>query len=666
MTAVLIERAAGTVADHAAPGPGPVPGPAPRGQVGSWWRGLLARLVLLVGVAVVGGSQVVSPAAADEMQDAYDRCVSEQKDVAAVKEMIKSGEVEAPEGWRDLFPPLDKVQEVKDAHPDRVKEITDHYEQDQGWKRKLGRIGNGGLCTMKKPLDAAAENVSEFWEDPVGKFAKSVIEGNEQALQMVMTFWMDFDMGKAMVESNSTGVINIMWVIVLGAMVVNLIIVGARMVWLRRQGVADGLEEVGGMFWNAAIYSIVLPAGIFSAVGATDVLSHAILENFGASDAESFLDGVNLGPDQAGPIMMLLVAGLAFAGSAVQFLAMVARVLILPVLIGLMPLFAGISATDWGRQALASARNWLIALVLYKPVAALFYCVAFWVHDNIQGDGIVWTAVRGLAVGLAGFSILSLAKVIIPGMASMGGGNSAAMGAAMGAATGAVTAGAMTGIGGVAGMAGKAATGAGKAISGGGAGGGSAASKSATGAARSTAGGGSGGGGGGVPAASPSGTPAGATGASATTGSGGTGGSGAAQAGGGAGASGAGHTSSAASGGGGAAGGGAGSPAGSGAVATSANHAAGESASPGSGSAGGGGAAGHVSGGTGGAGRVRGAAGTAMARVGQGGATVARGAAAASRIARAAGRTAGAVSQHTGMLFDDSIGSSGHPGQIRR
>lgn len=545
---------------------------------------------------------------------------------------------------------------------------------------KLPEPVRGGLdnvnCTIQgasghpgDALSTAAGNAaSKFWGDPVGKFAKSVIEGNEQALQMVMTFWMDFDMGKAMVESNSTGVVNIMWVIVLGAMVVNLIIVGSRMVWLRRQGVADGLEEVGGMFWNAALYSIVLPAGIFSAVGATDVLSHAILENFGASDSKSFLDGVNLGDDQAGPVVMLFIAGLAFAGSAVQFLAMVARVLILPVLIGLMPLFAGISATDWGRQALASARNWLIALVLYKPVAALFYCVAFWVHDNVEGDGIVWTAVRGLAVGLAGFSILSLVKVIIPGMASMGGANSAAMGGALGGVTGAVAAGAISGMGGVAGMAGKAATGAGKSATGGGAARtGSAASRSATGAGRSGVGGG-----GGASSASPAGMPAGASGASATTGSGGVG---VAASPAGAGASGAGHAhagstgGSAAVGGGGlgaGSGGGAGAPAGSGAVATSANHAAGESAGPGSGSAGGGGAAGHVSGGTGGAGRVRGAAGTAMARVGQSGATVARGAAAASRIARAAGRTAGAVSQHTGMLFDDSIGSSGHPGQIRR
>ncbi|MFE1536986.1 hypothetical protein [Corynebacterium bovis] len=522
------------------------------------------------------------------------------------------------------------------------------------------------------PLDAVAAGAgnaaSKFWGDPVGKFAKSVIEGNQQALEMVMTFWMDFDMGKALVEDNSTGVVNIMWYVILGAFVVNVIIVGTRMVWLRRQGVADGIEEIGGVFWNMALYSVVLPAGIFSAIGASDVLSHTVLDQFGASDADSFLEGVNFADDQAGPVVMLFIAGLAFVGSCVQFLAMVARVLILPVLIGLLPLFAGLSATDWGRQGLASGRNWLIALVLYKPLAAIFYCVAFWVH-NSQGDGIVWTAVRGLAVGLAGFSILSLAKVIVPGMASMGGANSGTAGAAMGMATGAVAAGAMTGIGGVAGGVGKAATGAGRALSASGGGGktSSSSSRAATGAKSATTAGGGG--------ASPTGQDATATGAASTTAA--TASTGAGGAGGGAGASGAAHSTS--SGGGTeATGGGAG---GTGAVTTTANTTSGGGVGGGQGLAGGqtsnlsfsgtapGGST-RAAGSAGdrglGADRARGVAGAGLTRVGAAGSASARRAAAMGRIMQAAGRSAGEVARYTGAIADDSIGSAGHPGHINR
>ncbi|MEL4183524.1 hypothetical protein MTQ17_09810 [Corynebacterium bovis] len=553
-----------------------------------------------------------------------------------------------------------------------------------GWKNFNCTLDAGA----DHPMDAVAAGVgnaaSKFWGDPVGKFAKSVIEGNQQALEMVMTFWMDFDMTKAMVRDNSTGVMNIMWYIILGAFVINVIVIGTRMVWLRRQGLADGIEEIGGMFWNIALYSVVLPAGIFSAIGASDVLSHEILSQFGASDAKSFLEGTNFADDQAGPVVMLFIAGLAFVGSCVQFLAMVSRVLILPVLIGFLPLFAGLSATDWGRQGMHSGRNWLIALVLYKPLAAIFYCVAFWVH-NSQGDGIVWTAVRGLAVGIAGFSVLTLAKVIVPGMASLGGSSSGAMGAAMGGATGAVAAGAIAGIGGIAGGVGKAATGAGRAMSGGGpAKTGSQASRAATGSVRGASGAGGGG-------ASPTGQSATASGAAGTTGATSAGAPG------GVGASGSGHSTGsdgfsagmgAASPGGGAAGTGMMSgPVHSGAVPTSASAQAGPGVG-GQGAAGGvpdssdvssgtpsfgGGATGSGTRPAGSAGgqasvadRARGVAGAGLARAGSAGTAAARGAAAAGRIARAAGRTAGSVSRHTGTVFDDSIGSAGHPGQIRR
>ncbi|WP_125197042.1 hypothetical protein [Corynebacterium bovis] len=588
-----------------------------------------------------------------------------------------SGVASADPGQNDFQKDFAKCKE-EHGGPAIVNKDLDRWVIEKLPDPVQGAIDNVN-CTLDSgadhPLDAVAAGVgnaaSKFWGDPVGKFAKSVIEGNQQALEMVMTFWMDFDMGKALVEDNSTGVVNIMWYVILGACVINMIIVGTRMVWLRRQGVADGIEEIGGVFWNMALYSVVLPAGIFSAIGASDVLSHAILDQFGASDADSFLEGVNFADDQAGPVVMLFIAGLAFVGSCVQFLAMVARVLILPVLIGLMPLFAGLSATDWGRQGLNSGRNWLIALVLYKPLAAIFYCVAFWVH-NSQGDGIVWTAVRGLAVGLAGFSILSLAKVIVPGMASMGGANSGTAGAAMGMATGAVAAGAMAGIGGVAGGVGKAATGAGRALSASGGAGkaSSSSSRAATGAKSATTGGGGGGG------ASPTGQDATATGAASTTGAG----AGAEASGGGAGASGAAHSTNAA-GGAQAPGGAGGGAAGTGAVATTANTGSGGGAGGGQDPAGGqtsdlsfsGTATGGSTRAAGSAGdrgsvadRARGVAGAGLNRVGAAGSATARRAAAMGRIMQAAGRSAGEVARYTGAVADDSIGSAGHPGHINR
>ena len=40
---------------------------------------------------------------------------------------------------------------------------------------------------------AVEKKASQYWKDPVGKLAKAIKEGNTELLQLVMTFWMGFE-----------------------------------------------------------------------------------------------------------------------------------------------------------------------------------------------------------------------------------------------------------------------------------------------------------------------------------------------------------------------------------------------------------------------------------------------------------------------------------------
>lgn len=449
-------------------------------------RSIRALLIALVSsLVVLFGS--VGVASADET---FDECVSRNQDFAAYNQLMADGVLDKDKYPQGGLNNNKAVQEAKKEHPEEFERLRKHYTEDReegGFvdraRQYVGNKVDEMSCKVAQPVNKVGDKASEFWEDPIGKFAKSVMEGSAESLASVMTLWIDFGIGvegsvlsQADAEKFAAGTSNIFWMVAAGAMVINVAIIGARLSWSRRQGLADGMEEAGEFAWTIGIYAGLLPAVIFGLLSGSDILAVKILQNFGPGDAAEFLAGNELKENFFGPVLMLLIAGVSFLGSVTQIVALAARLLIFPVMIGLLPLLAGSMATEWGKSALNSAKNWIIALLLYKPVAALIYVVAWWIAVNPgDDDGWQWAVLRALMVGIAGFSIIPLAKVLVPAIGSMGGSNTGVMGASGAAATGAIAGGAAGAAGaiarGVRGAVGGGATGAGRGSGGGNTGG---------------------------------------------------------------------------------------------------------------------------------------------------------------------------------------------------
>ena len=295
-------------------------------------------------------------------------------------------------------------------------------------------------------LAAGAGNItSAFWGDAVGDFTKAVLEGNAQALQAVMTLWMDFRIDGGVVDAQIQGVKNITWGLAAIFLVLSLIVGGGRIAAARRQGLTDEVLDSGSVVVRYLIFSLAVPAAVPGALLASDVLSEWIMTSFGASDQAQIFDAATLNESMAGPVLMLVLAAVSLAGSVMQIIALAVRVLLLPLVAGLAPLFAAASFSDVGRGAVQSMVGWLIAAVAFKPVASLLYSVAFWVISDIQsgqvtglGEGTVLATIMcALLLALAGFTAPALMRVIAP-MVSAAGGSGAgpvvASGAAMGSA----------------------------------------------------------------------------------------------------------------------------------------------------------------------------------------------------------------------------------------
>ncbi|MGP9503985.1 hypothetical protein ACT3TS_17450 [Specibacter sp. AOP5-B1-6] len=256
---------------------------------------------------------------------------------------------------------------------------------------------------------------------------------------------------------------------------------------------------------GTVLIQVVLTAG--------DAFSTWVLESAGISSAgykELGAAAVAVGPGLA------IIAGIfGVIATLFQWGIMMVRAVVLPLLVAVWPLSAAASMVQGGEETFSKVTKWLIAFLLYKPVAAIIYAFAWKMKSGEDGVGGVVSGMLLLVLAVA--ALPALMKLVAPGTSALGGaaGGGMAMaagaavvsagvavgaavmtgGASAGASAGAAGGGAATAGGGAATAGGGAATagGGGEAMTGGGASastGGGGGAESMTGDGGTTAGGG--------------------------------------------------------------------------------------------------------------------------------------------------------------------------------
>ena len=456
-------------------------------------RFLFAGIVALFVAALLASPAIAQDEDGDDrnrLQRGHDVCVETGVGRDIVDELYQEGLISESEknDATGLFSyEQDKVDALREQHAERWDEIQKDKEDSRGLFGKAGKVVESGICWAGSPVNAGIEavNNSPFWGDPIGKFVKSVMEGNTEALTATMTFWMDFSTTSVDIAGNTQGVKNIVMGVSGMALIASFIYGGYRIASSRRGGLQEGVTELNDNMLRWLIFSIAVPAMVPGAMVASDALADAIMEQFGNPETIINLGGIE--DEVYGPIVTLILSFIVLAGSLVQMLALVTRVLLAPIAAGLTPLFAALSFSSAGRQGLNHLVAFLISIIAFKPVSALLYAVVLW---NVSGteeiDG-TQMIINALMIGIAGFSAPALVRAVVPAVAQAGGGGAAPMlaGATGAAASGLAMAGAASrGVGSAVGALGKGgATGAqsGGNSPGGGNGGGSAAGSGASG-----------------------------------------------------------------------------------------------------------------------------------------------------------------------------------------
>lgn len=234
--------------------------------------------------------------------------------------------------------------------------------------------------------------------------------------------------------------------------VLGLIITGMRIMW--RQDGTEAREVIKALLVYAMLTSLGT-AAVFLLLNAGDRFAAHILEQAnGGGDFAASISQVLMLPADASQapesyyvtgalglvlsILLLLISLLIFV---TQVILLVIRGGLLVIMVALLPVAAAAGTTQVGKSMLSKYLAWLLALILYKPAAAVLYAMAFRL-GGADREGLL-DVITGLTIFVAAlFMLPALLRLIVPAtgaVASGGGiGGLAAAGAGAAGATGAI------------------------------------------------------------------------------------------------------------------------------------------------------------------------------------------------------------------------------------
>jgi len=230
--------------------------------------------------------------------------------------------------------------------------------------------------------------------------AESATEGLNNMFQGMTTWWIGNDtrdLANGQANNIATTMQDIVRPVTIFVAIISVIMTSAKMILSRN---AQPAEE---LFRGLLTVILVSGAGIAAVSILTEIsdgFSSYIMSQAGAQDFK-FSFGASTG---TALMFMFGTVGMIVAG--VQWVLMLSRDALLIVFSGLLPLAAAGSTTRTGQQFFSRVTGWLLALIIYKPVAAAIY----WVAMRLIRDA------EEISAGLSGLTLMMLAIIALPAL----------------------------------------------------------------------------------------------------------------------------------------------------------------------------------------------------------------------------------------------------------
>lgn len=315
----------------------------------------------------------------------------------------------------------------------------------------------GGIlgCTAAKQVSGAVKDAAG---DGFKAIAKSMAQGWVRMIQLALAWFIKIPTPDYANDSVITDIQRATVQLQVYGLVLSILIGSYKLIRARRQAVMNEAEE---SFTSLA--KTVFGAWMFGGVltvctAASDSLADWLLDQ-GTENNEQLV--ANLGSASLvaalGSGLVFVVAICGILGGLLQAVLLVGRQAMLAVVVAVIPLVGSFGGTAVGKDAFSKLIKWTIALLLWKPVAAIVYWAAF----KLAGHDV--KSLKDAQMALMGLILLGLSALVLPilmrlvsGGAAMSGGSG--LQAGMMAAGAVAAAGTMVATGGASAAAGGAST----------------------------------------------------------------------------------------------------------------------------------------------------------------------------------------------------------------
>lgn len=347
------------------------------------------------------------------------------------------------------------------------------------------------MCIIGDFKCAASEFAKSAGQGFLDQIASAVSVSMASAIETLGTFWVGIPtipLGDT--QGNASDPVKFLqsstWWIWSTLMVFSVLYAAGQMIWSRK---GQPLMELVAALIRALLASSAGLGAVVILLQVGDSYSRWVLDRSVSGGFTEGLKKLLMSPAANSLQIFVIVAGIiALIVSLIQICLLVVRSALSVLLAGTLPLAYSATNTQWGKQWSQKHASWLIAFVLYKPVAATIYAAAFKVTGSALTGKLEGAAesIVGLMSGLvlmvaALFALPAMMRLIVPAVGAASAGGAMFAGAAVGgAASGAVNMGSrMAGKGGGSGGGGGAAGAGGSGAGGGGAASGATAAKGA-------------------------------------------------------------------------------------------------------------------------------------------------------------------------------------------
>lgn len=273
------------------------------------------------------------------------------------------------------------------------------------------------------------EVATSAMETLAGKF----VEGFAGLLRMAMAWWTEFPSPELTASGGGPGTVltdirsytSELQVLLLTA---GILFAAARLALAKRGGVAGEAQESFLMLARAVFASMLFAAVITAGTRAGDEFSNWVIFDATRGDldgvmellVEGHIGSLGVGMPTISTGILLVLGLLGIISMLVQLIMLVTRQVLLIVAVAVIPMAAAASGTGPGAQSYKKLLGWSLAFVLWKPVGALVYALAFTVAGRGDDPHLV---LLGLLLMILSVIVLpALIRLVAPAVSVLGGG----------------------------------------------------------------------------------------------------------------------------------------------------------------------------------------------------------------------------------------------------